>query len=82
MSTSGNKDKPADPVVYIPDPKADTVLGEWVYCRQHRRSHRTGWCTVPVSEKLGLGIVGNDDAARSAAARKCQDFNLPIHTVG
>ena len=29
-----------------------------VYCSQHRRVHSTGWCTVGVSDKVGLGIPG------------------------
>lgn len=67
-------DPPPSPILI-----EDRILGDWVYCRQHRRAHTTGWCSVPVREKLGLGILGpNTDENRQAAAIKCRDFNLPI----
>jgi len=26
----------------------------WIYCDQHLRPHTTGWCTVPVRNKIKL----------------------------
>jgi hypothetical protein len=71
-------DDPANPAPTF-DPNEDKILGDWVYCRQHRRPHTTGWCTVGLWDKLGLGILGpNTDENREAAARKCRDFGLPM----
>ncbi len=35
----------------------DTVFGPVVYCNQHMREHKTGWCTVHNFEKW---VPGND----------------------
>lgn len=35
-----------------------------VYCHQHRRYHSTGWCTVSVSDKVGLGTNDVNEALR------------------
>ena len=57
------------------------VFGEnqWVYCRQHMKPHATGWCSVSVNDKLGLGISGNDTQAAKDAYEKCREWNLPIY---
>lgn len=35
--------------------KDDTVWGtKYVYCHSHGRVHLTGWCTVPVYDKVPL----------------------------
>lgn len=48
----------------------------WVYCSQHRNAHLTGWCTVSVRDKLGIGLVGQENGR--AALEKCRMFHLPI----
>lgn len=40
----------------------DTHLGPYVYCASHVGPHTSGWCTVPVSEKLGLFAADEDEA--------------------
>lgn len=52
----------------------------WVYCSQYRRPHQTGWCTVDVRDKLGLGIAVAKPHRESAKAayEKCRAFGLPI----
>ena len=32
----------------------DIQLGPYVYCASHVGPHMSGWCTVPISQKLGL----------------------------
>ena len=51
------------------------VFGEdqWVYCNQHLRPHKTGWCTVGVRNKVGLGV-----ATREEGLQKCKDFGFEI----
>lgn len=48
--------------------------GEWVYCRQHVKPHPTGWCSVGVYDKLGLGVETAEEAYV-----KCREFGLPIY---
>lgn len=48
---------------------ADTI----VYCRSHLRPHETGWCTVPVSDKLPLHATTID-----AAVDECRRFGLRL----
>lgn len=57
------------------------VFGDdWVYCKDHVRPHPTGWCTVGVSRKLGLGIPPGNHKERSRAAyEKCRMFGLKIY---
>lgn len=57
----------------------EAVFGKdaWVYCRDHAKPHLTGWCSVPASFKLGLGITGHDKAKE--AYQKCRDFGLMIY---
>lgn len=45
-----------------------------VYCRQHLRPHSTGWCSVSVSEKVGLGT--NDI---NEAYEKCRRLELYLY---
>ena len=47
--------------------------GEWVYCRQHVKPHQTGWCSVAVYDKIGLGV----GTAKEAYA-KCEEWGLKI----
>lgn len=47
--------------------------GAWVYCRQHVKPHPTGWCSVGVYDKIGLGV----DTAKEAYA-KCEEWGLEI----
>lgn len=52
----------------------------WVYCGSHLRPHLTGWCTVGVDNKLGLGIIGsNTDEKRIEATRKCERLGLTLY---
>jgi hypothetical protein len=34
----------------------------WVYCSQHLRPHRTGWCTVHADQKTALDAATTEDA--------------------
>lgn len=34
----------------------------WVYCNQHLRPHKTGWCTVSVKDKIVLSAKTEQDA--------------------
>lgn len=47
----------------------ERVFGEaqWIYCAQHLRPHLTGWCSVPVSQKLGLGVSTEKEAYAKCA---------------
>jgi hypothetical protein len=45
----------------------------WVYCSEHVRAHRTGWCTVDVQDKVFLGNVDEHNATG-----KCLEMNLRI----
>lgn len=47
--------------------------GAWVYCKQHVKPHPTGWCSVGVYDKIGLGVSD----AKSAYA-KCEAWGLEI----
>lgn len=49
----------------------------WIYCRQHLAPHLTGWCTVDIADKIGLGIYGVDN--RDLAYEKCRNWGLHIH---
>lgn len=54
------------------------VFGDtWIYCNQHLRPHLTNWCTVPVNDKVGLGIP-NAFGGDIAAVVKCQHMGLKI----
>jgi hypothetical protein len=62
------------------DVTADRILGEWVYCGQHLNPHRSGWCTVGVDWKVGLGsFPGTDDEQRRLAAEKCELLGLKLY---
>lgn len=45
----------------------------FVYCRQHLNPHSTGWCTVDVSDKVGLGVTTYEEARE-----KCQDWGFKL----
>jgi len=51
----------------------------WVYCNQHMRPHTTGWCTVDVRNKVGLGIQGNTDEAMKEAYSKCREWKFKLY---
>ena len=57
------------------------VFGDdWVYCKSHVRPHPTGWCSVDVSHKVGLGIPPGEFNERARAAyEKCRLFGLRIY---
>lgn len=61
------------------EPTDADFFGEWVYCAAHLAAHRTGWCTVPNSDKLGLGSFEgtNEEQARKAHV-KCKQFRLDV----
>ncbi len=51
------------------------VFGDmYVYCTQHLNAHPTGWCSVSVRDKIGLGV---NTAAE--AYQKCREFGLKLH---
>jgi len=58
----------------------EIVFGKnmWIYCSQHLRPHVTGWCTVPVREKLGLGL-SNDPNNEASAYSKCKHLGLELY---
>jgi thiamine monophosphate synthase len=61
----------------------EKAFGEkaWIYCGQHRRPHVTGWCTVSVRDKVGLGMrlgEANYQGEAERAAEKCRKFGLPL----
>ena len=58
----------------------DAVLGSWVYCSQHLRAHTTGWCTVAVLDKVGLGNFEGDGSEQfKKATEKCRYLGLKLH---
>lgn len=59
----------------------ERVFGKdaWVYCNQHLTAHQTGWCTIGVRDKLGLGIFGLSNGKR--ALEKCREFSLKLCEV-
>lgn len=59
----------------------DEHLGEWVYCDQHLRPHRTGWCTVPPANKVPLDIPdeGCDGSQEDAAYALCRAMGVDIY---
>lgn len=50
----------------------------FVYCASHRRAHVTGWCTVGVENKVGLGITKSTPGGAEAATEKCRRFGLRL----
>jgi hypothetical protein len=41
----------------------------WVYCRQHLRPHRTGWCTVHLIDKRLLEASTLEEAVAECEAQ-------------
>lgn len=61
----------------FPDEQPDVAAfgrGAWVYCNQHMKPHQTGWCSVAVRDKIGLGVKNADEAYQ-----KCRDWKLPLY---
>jgi hypothetical protein len=60
----------------------DKIFGEdqWVYCKQHLRPHLTGWCSVGVNDKIGLGIFGKTEESMKKAYSKCINWGFKIIT--
>lgn len=57
----------------------DQILGEWIYCGQHLRPHQSGWCTVGLEDKVGLGpFTGASDVQSQKAMEKCRHLGLKI----
>lgn len=54
-------------------PAGDEHMGRWVYCSQHARPHRTGWCTVDPIDKVGLHVRDEE-----SAYAKCRHLGLMI----
>ena len=46
-----------------------------VYCSQHMGPHSTGWCTVAVSDKLGLGLKNTQ---YQESMQKCRYHQLKL----
>lgn len=46
----------------------------WIYCNQHLKPHQTGWCSVAVRDKIGLGVK-----TASEAYSKCLDWGLELY---
>ena len=50
------------------------VFGDqWVYCNQHLRPHKTGWCSVSPKNKVALGVKNEKEAFE-----KCEAWNFKI----
>jgi len=63
------------------DPKEDAEIfgeDEIIYCGQHLRPHRTGWCTVGPEHKVGLGIKFTGEESLKEAALKCRRLGLKL----
>ncbi len=61
----------------LPDEQLDVAAfgrGAWVYCSQHMKPHQTGWCSVSVRDKVGLGVKDAKEAYQ-----KCRDWKLPLY---
>lgn len=57
----------------------DELLGPWVYCAQHLRPHESGWCTVSLRDKVGLGkFEGSVQEQLQQAGEKCERFGLLV----
>ena len=57
----------------------DREFGDWVYCAQHLRAHKTGWCGVNSQDKVGLGkFLGDHAEQQRAATEKCVRLGLKI----
>lgn len=48
----------------------------WIYCSQHRRVHSTGWCTVSIRDKVGLGISNTGEKSELEAIKKATQLGL------
>lgn len=56
-------------------PIEDAVFGDTlIYCRQHLKVHETGWCSVSMRDKVGLGT--ND---HKEAVEKCRDWGFVLY---
>jgi len=50
------------------------VFGDqFVYCSQHRRVHKTGWCTVGPEDKVALGVSTQEEGVN-----KCRHLGLKL----
>ncbi len=47
----------------------------WVYCAQHLRAHKTGWCTVSNRDKTKLEATTEKDAAEECRRRGFKLFS-------
>jgi hypothetical protein len=59
------------------DCKSDTEQfgsSAWIYCMQHLRPHKTGWCTVHNSNKVML-----EARTEEQAYKECRHKKLPIY---
>ena len=48
----------------------------WVYCNQHFSVHKTGWCTVGVSNKVCLC---SKEKTIEEAIEKCRKWGFKIY---
>lgn len=66
----------------------DAVLfgeGQYVYCLSHLAAHLTGWCTVGIDHKVGLGIPKAEDPKQfhdslESARAKCRTIGLKLYS--
>lgn len=52
----------------------DQSLGAYCYCRSHVGPHETGWCTVPVYDKLPLKAT-----THAEAVAECRALNWKVY---
>jgi hypothetical protein len=61
-------------VVTKPEDDADYFGKDaFVYCASHLRPHLTGWCTVPLTEKVRLHALNYEEAND-----QCRRLKLPL----
>jgi hypothetical protein len=53
----------------------DEIFGDTlIYCNQHLKVHKTGWCSVSVRDKVGLGTKDHKEAVE-----KCREWGFRLH---
>jgi hypothetical protein len=48
----------------------------WVYCNQHQRAHKTGWCTVSARNKVALC---SGEKSEEEATAKCNAWGFKLY---
>lgn len=67
-----------DCISVTPEPMKveDEIFGDQlIYCNQHLKVHETGWCSVSVRDKVGLGTKDHKEAVA-----KCREWGFRLHS--